>query len=101
LYHLLPSKIVIVIKIFTHPREVAAAVILVELTSWVALSDRHGAIDSTSRTAGTVGTASKLHHRRAVVGFWGDWMAGTGNAGTVAPQARLALHGWHCHGSRV
>lgn len=25
------------IKIFTHPREVAAAVILVELTSWAAL----------------------------------------------------------------
>ena len=22
-------------------------------------------------------------------GFWGDWMAGTGTAGTIAPQARL------------
>jgi len=31
LYHLLPSKIVIVIKIITHPGEAAAAVILIEL----------------------------------------------------------------------
>ncbi|MEG3970131.1 hypothetical protein QUA00_21265 [Microcoleus sp. T2B6] len=46
--------------------------IFIELTSWVALSDRHGAIGSTSRTAGTVGTASKLQDRRAVVRFWGD-----------------------------
>ncbi|MEG5001686.1 hypothetical protein [Microcoleus sp. B4-D4] len=39
--------IAIVIKIFTHPREALAAVIFIELTSWVALSDRHGAIAPT------------------------------------------------------
>ncbi|WP_293348028.1 MULTISPECIES: hypothetical protein [unclassified Microcoleus] len=32
---------------FTHPGEVAVAVIFIELTSWVALSDRHGAIAPT------------------------------------------------------
>ncbi|MEG4030044.1 MULTISPECIES: hypothetical protein [unclassified Microcoleus] len=36
--------------------------IFIELTSWVALSDRHGAIVSTSPTLGTAATAPKLHH---------------------------------------
>ncbi|MEG3906919.1 MULTISPECIES: hypothetical protein [unclassified Microcoleus] len=36
--------------------------IFIELTSWVALSDRDRAIGSTSPTAGTAATAPKLHH---------------------------------------
>ncbi|MEG3920834.1 hypothetical protein QUA07_17100 [Microcoleus sp. T3_A4] len=59
--------------------------IFIELTSWVALSDRHGAIGSTSRTAGTSGTTPKMQHRRAVVGFWGDCTSGTATAATIAP----------------
>ncbi|WP_242717102.1 hypothetical protein [Microcoleus vaginatus] len=47
---------------FTHPRKAAAAVIFIESTSWVALSDRHGAIGSTLATADMGGTAPKLHH---------------------------------------
>ncbi|MEG5058778.1 MULTISPECIES: hypothetical protein [unclassified Microcoleus] len=43
--------------------------IFIELTSWVALSDRHGAIDSTLATADMGGTAPKMQERRAVVRF--------------------------------
>ncbi|MEG4500717.1 hypothetical protein Q7V75_26535 [Microcoleus sp. F10B5] len=64
----------------------AAAVIFIELTSWVALSDR----PVSSRSPRHHKQGYKMHHLAGSSGFWDDSTCGSGKAGRVASQARVA-----------